>query len=117
MSDPVDVLRRFHDAVNAQDYEVIEGFFADDAIYGSVKVGALAGKAAILAAFRKYFAEYPDQVAHDDNFEKLSEASAKSRWHLEATSATTGERLIRRGEETIFLNADGKIERVDVRDI
>ncbi|MEQ1950841.1 nuclear transport factor 2 family protein [Mesorhizobium sp. CN2-181] len=116
MSDPVEVLKRFHDAVNAQDYEVIEGFFADDATYGSVKVGTLRGKPAILAAFRRYFAEYPDQVAHDDGFTKLSETSAKSSWHLEATSATTGEKLIRSGEETIFLNAEGKIERVDVSD-
>ncbi|MDQ6435950.1 nuclear transport factor 2 family protein [Mesorhizobium sp. LHD-90] len=117
MSDPVDVLRRFHDAVNEQDYAVIEDFFADDATYGSQKVGALEGKAAIMAAFHKYFDEYPDQVAHDDSFTKLSETSAKSSWHLEATSATTGEKLIRKGEETIFLNAEGKIERVDVRDI
>lgn len=116
MSDPVDVLRRFHDAVNAQDFVAIEGFFADDATYGSVKVGALRGKPAILAAFRKYFAEYPDQVAHDESFTKLSETSAKSSWHLEATSATTGEKLIRRGEETIFLDAEGKIARVDVSD-
>ena len=116
MSDPVEVLRRFHDAVNGQDYEAIEGFFADDATYGSVKVGTLRGKPAILAAFRKYFAEYPDQVAHDDSFEKLGPNAAKSSWHLNATSATTGEKLIRMGEETIFLNAEGKIERVDVED-
>jgi hypothetical protein len=116
MSDPVDVLRRFHDAVNAQDFVAIEGFFADDAIYGSVKVGALRGKPAILAAFRKYFSEYPDQVARDDSFEKLSETSARSSWHLDATSATTGEKLVRKGQETIYLNADGKIARVDVED-
>jgi ketosteroid isomerase-like protein len=116
MSDPVEVLRRFHDAVNAQDFVAIEGFFADDAIYGSIKVGALEGKAAILAAFRKYFSEYPNQVAHDDSFTKLSETSAKSSWHLNATSATTGEKLIRKGEETIFLDAEGKIVRVDVSD-
>ena len=116
MSDPVDVLRRFHDAVNAQDFVAIEGFFADDATYGSVKVGALRGKPAILAAFRKYFAEYPDQVAYDDSFTKLSKTSAKSSWHLEATSATTGEKLIRKGEETIYLDSDDKIDRVDVND-
>ena len=42
--DPVEILRRFHDAVNAQDFATIEGFFAEDAEYGSVKVGALRGK-------------------------------------------------------------------------
>ena len=52
----------------------------------------------------------------DDSFEKVGPAAAKSTWHLTATSATTGEKLIRKGEETIYLNADGKIERVDVLD-
>jgi ketosteroid isomerase-like protein len=116
MSDPADVLRRYHDAINALDYAAIEAFFAEDASYASKGVGALKGKAAIMAAFRGYFSEYPDQVAHDDRVEKLSETSAKSNWHLEATSATTGKKLVRKGEETIFLDAEGKIERVDVHD-
>ena len=117
MNDPVDVLRRFHDAVNGQDFEAIEGFFADDATYGSVKVGALRGKPAIMEAFRKYFAEYPDQVAHDDSFERLGPSSARSGWHLEATSVTTGEKLVRKGQETIYLDAEGKITRVEVNDL
>jgi hypothetical protein len=28
-----------------------------------------------------------------------------------------GEKLIHQGEETIYLNAEGKLERVDVRDL
>lgn len=117
MTDPVDVLRRWHEAINALDFDAIEAFFADDATYGSKKVGSLRGKEAIMKAFRKYFAEYPDQIAVDDSFEKVGPVAAKSTWHLTATSATSGEKLIRRGEETIYLNADGKIERVDVTDL
>jgi ketosteroid isomerase-like protein len=117
MNDPVDILRRWHEAINALDFDAIAEFFADDATYGSRKVGALSGKAQIMKAFRDYFAEYPDQVAVDDSFEKVSPVAAKSTWHLTATSATTGEKLIRRGEETIYLNAEGKIERVDVTDL
>lgn len=116
MNDPVDILRRWHQAINALDYDAIEAFFAHDATYGSRKVGALRGKQQIMKAFRDYFAEYPDQVAVDDSFEKIGPAAAKSTWHLTATSATTGEKLIRKGEETIYLNAEGKIERVDVTD-
>ena len=116
MNDPVDILRRWHEAINALDYDAIASFFADDATYGSRKVGALRGKQQIMKAFRDYFAEYPDQVAVDDSFEKIGPTAAKSTWHLTATSATTGEKLIRKGEETIYLNADGKIERVDVLD-
>jgi len=116
MTDPVDVLRRWHEAINALDFDAIETFFADDATYGSRKVGALQGKAQIMEAFRNYFAEYSDQVAVDDSYEKVSPVAAKSTWHLTATSAATGEKLIRKGEETIYLNAEGKIERVDVTD-
>jgi ketosteroid isomerase-like protein len=116
MIDPVDILRRWHEAINALDFDAIETFFADDATYGSKKVGALNGKQAIMTAFRKYFAEYPDQIAVEDSFEKIGPNAARSSWHLTATSATTGEKLIRQGEETIYLNAEGKIERVDVQD-
>ena len=114
--DPVETLRRFHDAVNAQDFPTIEDFFADTAEYGSVKVGALRGKAAIMQAFRTYFAEYPDQVAHDDTFEQIAPNAARSRWHLTATSTKTGAKLVRKGAETIYLDAEGKIERVVVED-
>ena len=117
MNDPVDILRRWHEAINALDFDAIEAFFADDTTYGSRKVGALRGRAQIMKAFRDYFAEYPDQVAMDDSFEKVGPNAAKSTWHLTATSATTGEKLIRQGEETIYLNAEGKIERVDVTDL
>jgi ketosteroid isomerase-like protein len=116
MTNPVDVLRRWHEAINALDFDAIETFFADDATYGSQKVGALSGRQQIMKAFRDYFTEYPDQVAVDDSLEKVSPVAAKSTWHLTATSATTGEKLVRKGEETIYLNAEGKIERVDVTD-
>ena len=116
VSDPVDILRRFHEAINALDFDAIEAFFADDATYGSREVGALRGKPQIMKAFRDYFAEYPDQVAADDSLEKVGPVAARSTWHLSATSATTGKKLIRKGEETIYLNSEGKIERVEVRD-
>ena len=114
--DPVEILRRFHDLTNAQDFTALEAFFSEDATYGSVKVGALRGKAAIMKAFRDYFAEYPDQVAHDYAFEQVAPNAARSHWHLAATSSTTGIKLIRKGAETIYLNAEGKIERVVVED-
>jgi ketosteroid isomerase-like protein len=117
MSDPVDILRRWHEAINALDFDAIAEFFADDATYGSREVGALRGKEQIMKAFRDYFAEYPDQVAVDDSFEKVSPVAAKSTWHLSATSATSGKKLIRQGEETIYLNSEGKIERVEVHDL
>ena len=55
MNDPVDILRRWHEAINALDFDAIDAFFADDATYGSRKVGALRGKQQIMKAFPRLF--------------------------------------------------------------
>lgn len=114
--DPVAAARRFHDAINALDFETIEDFFAEDAVYGSVKVGGLSGRDDIMAAIRRYFATYPDQVAVDELTEQVSPVAARAVWRLKATNAETGEPLVRFGEETITFNAEGKIISVDVTD-
>lgn len=114
--DVIDVMKRYHDATNALDYRTLESVFAETATYISDGVGVLEGRDAILAGFRKYFDEYGDQVAHDETVEAISPRAAKSVWKLRATSSKTGQALIRAGEETIFLDADGLIEKVIVRD-
>ena len=90
--------------------------FAEDAVYGSVKVGALSGRAAIMDAFRAYFDTYPDQVAIDELVEQVSPNAARAVWRLTATDARSGAPLVRRGEETITFDAAGRIVRVDVTD-
>ncbi len=114
--DPAHAVRVFHEAINALNFDAIDDFFAEDAVYGSVKVGGLKGKSDILAAFRRYFETYPDQVATDELIEVVSASAARSVWRLKATHAQTGEPLIRFGEETITFNADGKIVSVEVTD-
>jgi ketosteroid isomerase-like protein len=114
--DPVAAAARFHAAIEALDFDTIDDFFADDATYISGKVGGLKGRADILAAFRRYFAEYPDQVAENSLIEKISPLAARAVWSLRATSATTGDPLVRQGEETITFNGQGKIVSVDVTD-
>ncbi|WP_428427842.1 nuclear transport factor 2 family protein [Pararhizobium sp.] len=114
--DPVAAAARFHAAIEALDFATIDDFFADDATYISGKVGGLKGRADILAAFRRYFAEYPDQVAENSLIEKISPLAARAVWSLRATSATTGDPLVRQGEETITFNGQGKIVSVDVTD-
>ena len=69
--DPVAAAKRYLDAVNDLDFAVIEDFYAEDAVYGSVKVGGLKGREAILKAFRQYFETYPDQEAVDELIEQL----------------------------------------------
>lgn len=114
--DPCALVARFHRAINELDYAVIEDFFADDARYASGKVGGLSGREEIMVAFRRYFAEYPDQVAEDSLIEQVSPLAARAVWTLQATSATTGAPFKRRGEETITFNEQGKIVDVAVTD-
>lgn len=114
--DPAAASVRFHAVIGDLDFEAIEAFFADDATYSSGKVGGLKGRADIMAAFRRYFTEYPDQVAEDSLVEQVSPLAARVVWSLHATSASTGEPLVRRGEETITFNDQGKIIDVHVTD-
>jgi hypothetical protein len=104
--DPAEEIERFHAAINALDFPAIEAYFAEDATYVSNGVGSLAGRAEIMAAFRRYFDDYPDQTAF----------SGRSVWSVRATHSKTGKPLIREGEETITFNAEGRVTRVDVTD-
>lgn len=76
---------------------------ADNAEYHSPSIGALVGKAAIMAAVRSYFAEYPDQKAVDDVVEAVDSTRVRSQWRLKATSRSTGELYERRGSEVITI--------------
>jgi ketosteroid isomerase-like protein len=114
--DILDIVNRYHDAINALDFSAIESFFTETAVYISDGVGVLEGRDAILAGFRTYFADYPDQKAQDEEIEAMSERAVRSLWRLAATNVKTGERLVRQGEETAFLDANGFIEKVIVRD-
>ena len=117
VADPAALVRQYHAAIDRLDFEAIAGFFADDAAYVSDGVGAaIEGRSAIIAAFRKYFAEYPDQVSIDELVETVSTDSARSVWRLTATSTITGQRLERRGEEVVRFDGSGRIVEVVVRD-
>lgn len=115
--DPVEHLTIFHNAVNALDYATIEDYFAADAVYVSGGVGGrIDGRDAIMAAFRKYFDAYPDQVAEDRSVDRVSDNAARSVWELKATDSRTGAPMTRTGEETLVFNDKGKITRIDVTD-
>ncbi|GES50204.1 ketosteroid isomerase-like protein [Rhizobium sp. ERR 922] len=114
--DPAERIELFHDAINRLDYEAIENFFAEDATYVSNGVGSLAGRAAIMEAFRGYFDTYPDQTASNSLVETLTPLSGRAVWSVRATNSKTGKPLIREGEETITFNEDGRVVRVDVTD-
>jgi ketosteroid isomerase-like protein len=115
--DPAAHLTTFHNAINTLDYDTIERYFADDAVYVSGGVGGrIDGRDAIMVAFRKYFDAYPDQVAEDTLVEALAPRVARSVWKLNAINSQTGEKLIRSGEETLTFDEEGHISRIDVTD-
>ncbi len=114
--DTVALVRRFHAAINMLDFAAMEAFFTEDATYSSGKIGSLKGRAEIMAAFRRYFGEYPDQIAQDSLIEPLSPVSARSIWYLTATSRLTEKQLRREGEEIVTFDHDGRIVSVEVTD-
>lgn len=115
--DPVALLISYHAAITALDFERIESLFAENVIYVSGGVGGvISGRTAVLAAFRKYFEAYPDQVSRDTSVGLVADNAARSVWELKATHSRTGEKLIRNGEETVTFDAGGRIVRVEVTD-
>lgn len=115
--DPVALLRRYHQALNAYDEATVKAMFAEDAIYVSPGVnGRIEGRAAIIAAFTTYFTEHPDQHAIDDEVAQVAPAAVRSVWRLAATAQSTGQRVTRRGTETVTFGADGLIRHVEVSD-
>lgn len=113
----VATVRAYHAAIDRLDFEAISRHFTDDAVYISGGVGGtIGGRAAIMAAFRVYFEEYPDQVSVDDAIEALSPSAVRSTWRLTATSTRTGVTSARAGEEIVTLDASGHIVEVRVRD-
>lgn len=114
--DPAERIELFHDAINRINYEEIENFFAENATYVSNGVGSLAGRDAIMEAFRGYFDKYPDQTASNSLVETLTPLSGRAVWSVRATNSKTGQPLIREGEETITFDQEGRVVRVDVTD-
>ncbi len=117
MIDPIALLYAYHDALNAFDMRKVESMFSEDIIYISPSMKSdIKGRAALMLMFRKYFAEFSDQVSRDTKIELLSVNEVKSTWHLDATSGITGVKNKRNGEEIITFDNNGLIVKVEVKD-
>ena len=114
--DPVELVRRYHAALNHFDAAEVTPMFDAAATYTSPSVGTLVGRDAILSAMARYFAEFPDQVAEDEVIEQTGPLTVRCEWKLGATSATTGEKSIRRGVEILTLTPEGRILAIAVED-
>ena len=69
-----------------------------------------------MAAFRRYFENYPDQKCIESRVETLSPHSARAVWSIRATHSGTGKPLVREGEETVTFDAEGRVVSVVVTD-
>ena len=115
--DPVALLQRYHAALNNYDARTVTAMFAADAIYVSPGVkGRIVGRDAIITAFTAYFAEHPDQAAIDEAVTLVAPDAVHSVWKLEATAHSTGQRVIRRGAQTVTFDVNGLIRHVEVTD-
>lgn len=115
--DPRALVERYHAALNHYDAATIAPMFAETAVYVSPGVnGRIMGRKAIIAAFTAYFAEHGDQQAVDESIEVLDPLRARTHWRLDATAASTGRRVQRRGVETVTFDETGLILRVEVED-
>jgi ketosteroid isomerase-like protein len=115
--DIVKLTARYHDALNKFDFETIEKMFTEDAEYYSAGVGSVFGRDAIIHAMRVYFNEFSDQVSVDESLEQVDEQSVRSHWRLSATTKSSGREVKRQGIETVYFNAKGLIEVVEVQDV
>ena len=98
-------------ALNRYDLETVENMFSENAVYVSPGLdGAIHGRAAIMEAFRRYFAEHPDQVNVDEDACVLDANTLQARWRLESSKSK------RSGTQIINFNADGEIQRIEVLD-
>ena len=114
--DALAIVRRYHEALNAFDVNLVKPMIAPDATYHSPAIGVLAGRDAILQSMSGYFAEYPDQHSIDDSMELIAPHAVRSVWRLAATSRSSGKAFRRAGVEHVTLNAQGQILRVEVSD-
>jgi hypothetical protein len=114
--DPVALVKRYHDALNSFDAGVVGPMLALGAEYRSPSVGVIAGRDAIIAAMRGYFAEYPDQVAIDTRVDLIAPDRVRCEWHLKATAKSDGKPYERQGVEVVTFDGNSLVLRVDVED-
>jgi ketosteroid isomerase-like protein len=114
--DPVAALVAYHAALDAHDVDKVESLMAENAVYESAAIGVVEGRAAIIAAMRKYFTAHKDHHAWDDSVKATGPYSAHAVWQLTATNNASGEKYHRRGTEEVTFEGDGKVLRVFVVD-
>jgi hypothetical protein len=104
-------LAEYTAALNRYDLDAVEQMFAEGAVYLSTGVGGeIKGRAAIMDAFRAYFAQHADQVNVDEDVRQLDEHTLEARWRLISSRSN------RSGMQRITFGDEGMIARIEVAD-
>lgn len=108
------LLAAWCDAWNTHDFEAVMELFHDDVVFENWTGGRAAGKAALRAAWRPWFADHGG-FRFDEQETFVDEAAQKAlyRWTLDWPSREpghAGRREVRRGVDVLHF-ADGKILR------
>ena len=104
-------------ALNRYDLHAVENMLAENAVYVSPGLkGKITGRAAIMTAFKTYFAEHVEQVNVDKNVSQISPIKVQSNWSLTATNKRTGKPVARKGLQVITFNDAGLIAFIQVLD-
>jgi SnoaL-like domain len=114
--DPIAALVVYHRALDAHDVDKVETLMAANAVYESAAIGVVAGRDAITAAMRKYFAAHTNHRAWDESVTATGPRTARAVWRLEATADATAEKYARQGTEDVTFDDEGKVLRVFVID-
>ena len=111
----IEAARRYVELSNAGSLDDALAMFAEDAVYESTQVGSFEGRDAIGAMMRGFFARYPGARWDVPAYREVGPAGIEFDFVMTATAAESGERIERRGTETIEFDGDGRILRVRVR--
>ena len=113
----IDRVAAYTAALNRFDFDAVAQMFAENAIYISSGLhGGFHGRSDIMAAFREYFTDHPDQVNIDKHLKRVGPNDVQSDWTLTATNARTGKAVSRKGIQVFTFNDDGQIQAIQVMD-
>ena len=113
---PMDILATvdaYHEAVSARQIDAIAASLTETAVLVADGIGVFEGRDAIIDGLRAYFDETEHPRIAYSRREAVSQRAVRTLWTIAGPSADASRRM---GEEIVFFDRDGFVEKVIVRD-
>ncbi|MCO5072700.1 MAG: nuclear transport factor 2 family protein [Rhizobiaceae bacterium] len=113
---PMDILSivdGYHEAINARQIGGIATSLTETAVLVADGIGVFEGRDAIIDGLRAYFDETEHPRIAYSRGEAVSQRAVRTLWTIAGSNADASPRM---GEEIVFLDRDGFVEKVIVRD-